>query len=58
MFQDMTGVKNFLVDIKPHTASYVTFGIGAKGEIKGVGITLLRSSLFSYMLYVGRGYIE
>src|SRR3954469_20652101 len=33
----MTGVKNLLVDIKNHSTSYVTFGDGAKGEIKGVG---------------------
>ena len=34
----MTGVKNLLVDMKSHSTSYVTFGDGAKGEIKGVGI--------------------
>ncbi|XP_058725802.1 uncharacterized protein LOC131597105 [Vicia villosa] len=33
----MTGIKNLLVDIKNHSTSYVTFGDGAKGEIKGVG---------------------
>ena len=33
----MTCVKNLLVDIKSHSTSYVTFGDGAKGEIKGVG---------------------
>src|ERR1043165_1241572 len=33
----MTGIKNLLSDIKPHTTSYVTFGDGARGEIKGVG---------------------
>ena len=33
----MTGIKNMLSDIKPHTTSYVTFGDGARGEIKGVG---------------------
>ena len=32
----MTGVKNLLVDVKSHSTSYVTFGDGAKGEIKGV----------------------
>lgn len=32
----MTGVKNLLVDMKSHSTSYVTFGDGAKGEIKGV----------------------
>ena len=26
-----------LIDIKSHSSSYVTFGDGAKGEIKGVG---------------------
>lgn len=33
----MTSVKKFLVGIKPHSTSYVTFGDGSKGEIKGVG---------------------
>src|ERR1051325_4759182 len=33
----MTGIKNLLNDVRPHTTSYVTFGDGAKGEIKGVG---------------------
>ena len=33
----MTGVKNLLVDVKSHSTSYVTFGDGEKGEIKGVG---------------------
>src|SRR3954467_15056421 len=33
----MTGLKDLLVDIKSHSTSYVTFGDGAKGEIKGVG---------------------
>ena len=33
----MTGVKKFLVDIKPHNTGYVTFGDGSKGEIKSVG---------------------
>ena len=32
----MTCVKNLLVDIKSHSTNYVTFGDGAKGEIKGV----------------------
>ena len=32
----MTGVKNFLVDLKAYSTSYVTFGDGAKGEIKGI----------------------
>ncbi|XP_058761387.1 uncharacterized protein LOC131634779 [Vicia villosa] len=32
----MTHVKNLLVDIKPHSSSYVTFGDGAKDEIKGI----------------------
>jgi hypothetical protein len=30
-------MNNLLVDIQPHTTSYVTFGDGAKGKIKGVG---------------------
>jgi len=33
----MTGVEKFLVDIKPRSTSYVTFGDGSKSEIKGVG---------------------
>jgi hypothetical protein len=33
----MTGVKNFLVNIKSYSTSYVTFGDGSKGEIKGIG---------------------
>jgi hypothetical protein len=33
----MTGVKKYLVDIKSYSTSFVTFGEGAKGEIKGVG---------------------
>ncbi|KAK2382310.1 hypothetical protein QL285_069855 [Trifolium repens] len=33
----MTGVEKFLKDIKSHTTSYVTFGDGAKGKIKGIG---------------------
>lgn len=33
----MTGFKKFLVDIKSYSTSYVTFGDGSKGEIKGVG---------------------
>ncbi|KAK2358620.1 gag-protease polyprotein [Trifolium repens] len=33
----MTGEERFLVDIKSYTSSYVTFGDGAKGEIKGIG---------------------
>src|ERR1051325_8592072 len=33
----MTGDKNLLDDVKPHSTSFVTFGDGAKGEIKGVG---------------------
>src|ERR1051325_6178958 len=33
----MTGIKNLLNDVKPHSTSFVTFGDGAKGEIKGVG---------------------
>jgi hypothetical protein len=33
----MTGMSNLLVDMQPHATRYVTFGDGAKGEIKGVG---------------------
>jgi hypothetical protein len=33
----MTGVKKFLVNIKPYATTYVTFGYGSKGEIKGIG---------------------
>ena len=33
----MTGIKNLLNNVKPYTTSFVTFGDGAKGEIKGVG---------------------
>src|ERR1043165_2046615 len=33
----MTGIKNLLNEVRLHTTSYVTFGDGAKGEIKGVG---------------------
>ncbi|XP_057452420.1 uncharacterized protein LOC130744244 [Lotus japonicus] len=33
----MIGVKNLLDKVKPHTTSYVTFGDGAKGKIKGSG---------------------
>src|ERR1044072_1790975 len=38
----MTGVKNFLEDLKAYSSSYVTFGDGAKGKINGIGI-LVRS---------------
>ncbi|KAI5436125.1 hypothetical protein KIW84_022538 [Lathyrus oleraceus] len=33
----MTGMSNLLVDLQPHATKYVTFGDGAKGEVKGVG---------------------
>ncbi|MCI13916.1 gag-pol polyprotein, partial [Trifolium medium] len=33
----MTGVKNYLTNIEAYTTSFVTFGDGAKGEIKGIG---------------------
>jgi len=33
----MTGVKKYLVDIRSYSTNFVTFGDGAKGEIKGVG---------------------
>ncbi|MCI24103.1 gag-pol polyprotein, partial [Trifolium medium] len=32
----MTEVEKFSVDLKPYSTSFVTFGDGAKGEIKGV----------------------
>ncbi|XP_050896014.1 uncharacterized protein LOC127102712 [Lathyrus oleraceus] len=35
--RNMTGVKKFLENIKPYSIGHVTFGYGAKGEIKGVG---------------------
>jgi hypothetical protein len=31
----MTGVNSLLTDLKPYTARFVTFGGGAKAEIKG-----------------------
>jgi len=34
----MTGNKKYLVDIKSYSTSCVTFGDGAKGKIKGVGM--------------------
>ncbi|CAJ2670589.1 unnamed protein product [Trifolium pratense] len=33
----MTGISKFLVGIKSYSASFVTFGDGAKGEIVGIG---------------------
>jgi hypothetical protein len=33
----MTSVEKFLIDIKSYTTRYVTFGDGAKGEIKAIG---------------------
>jgi hypothetical protein len=33
----MTGVEKFLEKLKPHSTSSVTFGDGAKGEIRGIG---------------------
>src|ERR1044072_7427221 len=33
----MTGNKNLLNNVKHHSTSFVTFGDGAKGEIKGIG---------------------
>ncbi|PNX69843.1 gag-pol polyprotein, partial [Trifolium pratense] len=33
----MTGVEKYLMDIKSYATSFVTFGDGAKGEIKGIG---------------------
>src|ERR1044072_432774 len=32
----MTGMKNYLVDLKAYTTSYVTFGDGARGKIRGI----------------------
>ena len=46
----MIGVKKFLVDIKLYSTSYVTFGDGSKGEIKGVG-KLDYPGLPSLMMY-------
>ena len=33
----MTEIKNFLEDLKAYSSSFVTFGDGAKGKIKGIG---------------------
>jgi hypothetical protein len=33
----MTGEKAYLQEIKNYSNSYVTFGDGAKGKIKGIG---------------------
>jgi hypothetical protein len=33
----MTGNIDLITDLHPHAISYVTFGDGAKGEIKGIG---------------------
>ncbi|XP_057444286.1 uncharacterized protein LOC130736472 [Lotus japonicus] len=33
----MTGVKSYLEKMKPHAKSFVTFGDGAKGKIRGIG---------------------
>ena len=35
--RQMTGMKNYLVDLKAYATSYVTFGDGAKGRIRGIG---------------------
>jgi hypothetical protein len=32
----MTGVENYLKDVRPYVTSYVTFGDGAKGKIIGI----------------------
>jgi hypothetical protein len=32
----MMGEKNYLKEVKPYSNSYVTFGNGAKGRIKGI----------------------
>ena len=41
----MTRVKNVLEDLKVYTNSYVTFGDGARGKIKGVGKLMRPGSL-------------
>ena len=33
----MTGMDNFLGNVRPYAKSYVTFGDGAKGKIVGIG---------------------
>ncbi|MCH86966.1 gag-pol polyprotein, partial [Trifolium medium] len=33
----MTSVERYLVNLKSYATSFVTFGDGAKGEIKGIG---------------------
>jgi hypothetical protein len=33
----MTGNSDLITDLHPHDISYITFGDGAKGEIKGIG---------------------
>ena len=33
----MTCMKNYLVDLKAYATSYVTFGDGARGKIRGIG---------------------
>ncbi|MCH79544.1 gag-protease polyprotein [Trifolium medium] len=33
----MTGVENYIENLKSYATSFVTFGDGAKGEIKGIG---------------------
>lgn len=33
----MTGEKNHLEELKPYSNSYVTFGDGTRGRIKGIG---------------------
>ena len=33
----MTGMDNFLRNVRPYAKSYVTFGDGAKGKIVGIG---------------------
>ena len=42
----MTGMKNYLFDLKAYATSYVTFGDGAKGKIKGIGKLARTCSLF------------
>ena len=35
--RQITGARNYLVDMKAYSTSYVTFGDGARGKIKGIG---------------------
>src|ERR1044072_5238622 len=49
----MTGMKNYLVDLKAYATSYMTFGDGAKGKIRGIGkLTRTGSPLLDDVLLV------